>query len=272
MGGTPDADPRDRRDRVSRQVPGATSATRTHAFGDEGDRALDSRASGSASKEQIGRYAEFQVERELGDDDDPWRDVFVNYQQFDEAQFQYGKFKLPFSLDENTSSTNLDFVYRSLAASTLAPGRDIGWMVHGRVVKRILRYEFGIFEHDGRNARPRATPTRVFGGQTIAGRIVLRAVPLDRARRPTTSARRRLDVERRPRRILGTARRDRVRAAFFSSDYYVLGRAKRLGFEMRWRPGPFSIQVRVHQGDRRTARPERRRHRPFAAARAAAGM
>ncbi len=103
----------------------------------------------------------FQVEREL-EEDDPWRDVYVNYQQFDAVQVMGGKFKLPFSLEENTSSTNLDFAYRSLAATYLAPGRDIGVMVHGRVVNRIIRYEVGIFEHDGQNARAR-NPERVCG-------------------------------------------------------------------------------------------------------------
>ena len=64
-----------------------------------------------------------------------WRDVYANYQQFDFVQVQGGKFKLPFSLDENTSPTNLDFVYRSLAARVLAPGRDRGVMVHGRAAR-----------------------------------------------------------------------------------------------------------------------------------------
>ena len=144
---------------------------------------------------QVRRYAEFQVEYDLQDDADPWRDVYVNYTQFDEVQFQLGKFKLPFSLDENTSATNLDFVYRSLAASTLAPGRDIGWMVHGRVVKGIFRYEFGSFEHDGANARPKQLHARV--------RRPHRGGPDRRAAVPPvedggggSARRRRLDVER----------------------------------------------------------------------------
>src|SRR4029453_6622645 len=73
----------------------------------------------------FGKYVEGQLEYEFAADTDPWRDVFINYKQFDFAQLQYGKFKLPFGLDENTSSTNLDFAYRSLISSQLAPGRDI---------------------------------------------------------------------------------------------------------------------------------------------------
>ena len=190
---------------------------------------------------QFGRYAEFQVERELDDDLDPWRDVYVNYRQFTEAQFQYGKFKLPFSLDENTSPTNLDFVYRSLAANTLAPGRDRGWMVHGRVIDQIVRYEFGIFEHDGSNAKPRRAP-RVIGGETKALRLGV--VPF---RTTKTIAEDLLvgvswtwsDLEEG---LPGVRGQTVFGRSFFSSDYPVVGKRDRMGFEMRWRPGPFSIK------------------------------
>ena len=88
-------------------------------------------------------------------------------------QVQGGQFRLPFSLDENTGSTNLDFVYRSLAARQLAPGRDPGVMVHGRVLpRRLLRYEAGVFSDDGRNART-SNPDKVWGGTTVAGRVAV---------------------------------------------------------------------------------------------------
>jgi phosphate-selective porin len=190
---------------------------------------------------QFGRYVEFQVERELDDDLDPWRDVYANYRQFTEAQFQYGKFKLPFSLDENTSPTNLDFVYRSLAASTLAPGRDIGWMAHGRVIDQIVRYEFGIFEHDGANAKPRRAP-RVIGGQTKALRLGVQPF-----RTTDTPAEDLLlgvawtwsDLEEG---LPGVRGQTVFGRSFFSSDYAVVGKRNRMGFEMRWRPGPFSVK------------------------------
>jgi phosphate-selective porin OprO/OprP len=210
-------------------------------LGDDADRALDVARRRLGVEGQIGRYATFQVEGEIGDDDDPWRDVFLNYQQFEQAQFQYGKFKVPFSLDENTSATNLDFVYRSLAANILAPGRDIGWMAHGRVFNRIFRYEFGMFEHDGRNARPRRAE-RVFGGQTTAGRV--NVLPF---RTSKTAAEDLLigvawtssDV---PEGQSGLRGETVFGQRFFTSDYIMQGERKRLGFEMRWRPGPFSIK------------------------------
>jgi phosphate-selective porin OprO/OprP len=211
-------------------------------LGDDTERGLDLARRRVGIEGQVGRYANYQVEYELQDPADPWRDVFVNYQQFDEIQFQYGKFKLPFSLDENTSATNLDFVYRSLAANTLAPGRDIGWMVHGRVVRSIFRYEFGIFEHDGRNARPRRSD-RVFGGRTKAGRVGVQPF-----RHSNTEA---ADL------LVGVAwttspieegfsglRGETVFGPrFFTSDYNVRGNRNRLGFELRWRPGPVGIKA-----------------------------
>jgi phosphate-selective porin OprO/OprP len=189
---------------------------------------------------RYGRYVEFQVERELADAFDPWRDVFANYRQFDHVQFQYGKFKLPFSLDENTSATNLDFVRRSLAANLLAPGRDRGWMVHGRVLARTLRYEFGMFEHDGRNARTRRDD-RVYGGTTQAFRIG--AQPF----RASTSPARDLHVgvawtwSDVPEGSSGLRGQTAFGQTFFSSNYLVLGQRERFGVEMRWRAGPASL-------------------------------
>ena len=215
---------------------------------------------------QVRRYAEFQVEYDLQDDEDPWRDVYVTYTQFDEVQFQLGKFKLPFSLDENTSATNLDFVYRSLAASTLAPGRDIGWMVHGRVVKGIFRYEFGSFEHDGSNARPKNS-TRVFGGRTEAGRIGVLPFRLSE----TEAADLLVGVAWTSSDLLegySALRGETVLGPrFYSSEYLRRGRAEAARLRNAVAARPVQCEGRVHEGHRSTARPERRGHRPLAAAR-----
>src|SRR4029453_12850918 len=90
----------------------------------------------------IGRVLDFQVEREI-EHADPWRDVFVNYRALRAAQIQAGQFKIPFGLEETTSGSNLDFMYRSIVSTRLAPGRDNGVMLHGRVGGRALRRENG---------------------------------------------------------------------------------------------------------------------------------
>ena len=141
-------------------------------FGDNDD--VESGA-GDLARRRIGiegeifNIVDYQVEREL-ESFDPWRDVYADYKQFEVVRVKAGKFKLPFSLDENTSATNLDFVYRSRAADFLAPGRDVGFMLHGRLAAGRLRYEAGVFRHDGSNARS-ADSERVYGGRTFAGRI-----------------------------------------------------------------------------------------------------
>jgi len=184
---------------------------------------------------------EFQVERELTGDE-PWRDVYVNVRPATSVQVQGGHFKLPFSLDENTGSTNLDFVYRSLAARQLAPGRDAGVMVHGRILtRRILRYEAGVFDEDGRNARTRNTE-KVWGGTTGAARVVVQ--PWRSMQSPFEDlqvgvAATRSDV---PEGIPSLRGKAVLGEVFYDPETPVLGLRRRTGVEARWRPGPFSIK------------------------------
>jgi phosphate-selective porin len=62
-------------------------------------------------------------------------------------QIRGGRFKLPFSLERNTSRDELDFVQRASAVRALSPARDTGVMVHGRVADRKVGYEVGVFQH-----------------------------------------------------------------------------------------------------------------------------
>jgi hypothetical protein len=70
---------------------------------------------------------------------------------------------------------NLDFVYRSRIGSILAPGRDIGVMVHGDLLEQSLRYSAGVFRHDGEIAEIQdLTQVRDYlptGNLTTAGRL-----------------------------------------------------------------------------------------------------
>src|SRR5262245_11149773 len=45
----------------------------------------------------------FKVDREL-DAVRPWRDAYIDVTKLAEAQFRYGQFKMPFSIDETTGS------------------------------------------------------------------------------------------------------------------------------------------------------------------------
>jgi phosphate-selective porin OprO/OprP len=108
----------------------------------------------------------FNIERELtereleGDVEgsrrsEAWKDFYLQIDYTDAARVRVGKFKVPFSLDQLTSTSDLDFPYRSLGSSYLAPARDIGVMVSGRFFAEKLTYAGGLFRHDGDNARSR---------------------------------------------------------------------------------------------------------------------
>lgn len=190
---------------------------------------------------QLGAALQFEIEREIGSAR-PWRDAYVNYRPFEALRVQGGRFKLPFGLDENVGAANLDFVQRSRAATLLAPGRDRGIVIHGRPFTRIVRYETGVFEHDGQNARgPDAE--RVSGGTTRVGRITVQPF----AGRESVLADLRVGVAftDSPLSEGFSALRGRTAldTSFFRADVWVKGRRRRAGAELRWRPGPASLQA-----------------------------
>ena len=182
----------------------------------------------------------FQVSRETTGTD-PWREAWVDYEQFTFARAQWGLFKLPFSVDENTGATNQDFASRSLAANALAPGRARGWMLHGQVFNHALGYEYGVFDHDGHNAYTN-NPGRVTGASTTAWRLT--SQPLRRIKSKWTD----LEVG------YGSTTSDLVEGFssikgqtvlgedFYASHFLVNGARRRTSYELRFRPGPFSLK------------------------------
>jgi phosphate-selective porin OprO/OprP len=185
----------------------------------------------------IAGIADFQIERELADAR-AWRDVYVNYRGFHNVDIQAGQFKLPFGLDENTSAANLDFVYRSRAAA-FSPGRDPGVMAHGRV--RTLRYEAGVFARDGDNARGNDT-LRVYGSRTAAGRLVLQPFRSSKSVLEDFQAGVAYTSSDVPAGIADLRGDTAFGQPFFRPKFEVQGTRRRVGLEMRWRPGPFSVQ------------------------------
>jgi phosphate-selective porin OprO/OprP len=73
-------------------------------------------------------------------------EMWVNYAGKPEMQFQFGLFKMPFSLEQLTSSNNMDFMERSLIGqndSELIPAKEVGVMLHG-VPKPGLTYALAL--------------------------------------------------------------------------------------------------------------------------------
>jgi hypothetical protein len=119
---------------------------------------------------------QFQVERAFQDDDDddtPWRDVYVDVRINRAFQVRGGRFKLPFSLERNTSRDELDFIQRATAVRALAPARDTGVMVHGRLADRMVGYEVGIFQHADSFELTDDPNSWSSLGSTLAGRVTV---------------------------------------------------------------------------------------------------
>jgi phosphate-selective porin len=122
---------------------------------------------------------QFQVERAFQDDDDDdtvWRDVYADVRIKRAFQVRGGRFKLPFSLERNTSRDDLDFVQRATAVRAISPARDTGVMVHGRVANRAVEYEVGVFQHaDGFDLTDDPNSWSSLGS-TLAGRVTVEPI------------------------------------------------------------------------------------------------
>jgi phosphate-selective porin OprO/OprP len=78
-----------------------------------------------------------------------WIDTaFINYGFNKKAQVRAGRFKQPFSLEEMTSSNNIDFMERSYG-NQMVPGKRLGAMMHGEPIKG-LTYGVSVYQ-DGFN-------------------------------------------------------------------------------------------------------------------------
>ncbi len=200
-------------------------------------------------KGELFNRVSFEVERELGDDDDPWRDVFVNVKAADTFEIKAGHFRVPFSLDGLTGSTGHDFVNRSLGGSLIAPGRDVGVMVHGRTDGRVLTYALGVFDGDDSADQASAFFDDEKGaaslGRTVGGRVTVQ--PFDRVDRLPRGVRNlefggNATWSSVPEGLNGFEGRSVYRYTFFE-PVYVKGDRVRAGVDALFRAGPTSVRA-----------------------------
>jgi phosphate-selective porin len=198
-------------------------------------------------KGRITSRIEFEVEREL-DADGGWRDAFVDVRATRHLQVRAGHFKVPFSREQLTGAGRLDFIDRSRATDRLAPGRSAGVALHGRILRRILGYEGGVFTGDGTPRGSLSIPRAA--EPTLAGRLTIR--PQGAARRAGSLG----DLE------IGVAAvttdihegraslrgRLTTRDLFFA-PVFVSGRRLRVGGDLDWRPGPLGLRAEFLRGD-----------------------
>lgn len=183
----------------------------------------------------------FEVERELRDDEQPWRDVFVELRNWRAARIRGGRFKIPFGRERMTSITDLDFVYRSLATEALTPGRDSGVELYGRPLDW-LTYRAGVFNHDGDTSRAGTdapADTTFVAGVTLTplGRSSRRAL---RALEVGTAA----TVGDVPAGLNGLSART-IGGYEALPPLFVSGRRVRVAADARWSVGPIAVAGEV---------------------------
>ena len=91
--------------------------------------------------------------------------AFIDYAANPAAMFRAGKFKMPFSLEQLTSSNNIDFMERSFANQNegeYVPAKETGVMVHGSPVPGT---SYGLAY-----SRGRANKSAVYDGADFIGR------------------------------------------------------------------------------------------------------
>ena len=221
-----------------------------------GEETFDVRTVRVGLKGELSSHFDWEIEREIdrvSDLDDlterwqfgAWKDVFLNWTTFEEFSVKGGRFKMPFGLEQTTSVSNLDFAFRTLGSSTIAPARDRGVMAYGELLGGAFLYEAGLFDDDGDNSDLQE-PQFVEEGRDPEGEGPSAAV--------------RLVAEL----FRGLPVHDRLKGAEFGIAYtnaavpeglnslkgedpwgfdffepvYVKGRRQRVGVQFDWSPGP----------------------------------
>lgn len=180
------------------------------------------------------KRVDYELERELTDGTDAWRDAFVSVDIHRSLlQVRAGHFKIPFSLDQLTAVSDLDFAYRSLAGSSLAPGRDVGVAAHGRFLGRVVHYKAGIFRRVGEN------------GKTLAARATVSPW-----RRTANSPLRNLTIgagftDGQLSEGLNSVNGRTVSDERLFPKIYVNGRRRRVGGDAEWREGSFGLRAEL---------------------------
>ena len=220
---------------------------------DEDESAFHLRTARIGLKGELTRHFEWEVERVLSEADDfiefgDWKDVYLRWKTFDGANVTGGRFKIPFGLEQTTGVSELDFAYRALGSTAIAPGRDRGVMAAGSIGR--LGYEAGVFDDDGDNAEsnePQFTET----GQDLANvgpayalRLtgdLLRALPVPNRLRSAN-----FGVAYTNSKVpegLNSLRGESVWGVDFFERVYVKGRRQRLGAQFDWTPGRTGIKA-----------------------------
>jgi phosphate-selective porin OprO/OprP len=94
-------------------------------------------------------------------------DAYLNYKYSPELQFQAGKYKVPFGLEQLQQDRDILFNERSLVTD-LVPNRDVGFELHGDLLDGRVSYAAGVFNgttDGGNSGNVDFSDDRAFGGR-----------------------------------------------------------------------------------------------------------
>ena len=204
-------------------------------------------------KGKLTKHFDWEIEREITEDDEgkvifgDWKDVNLEWNTFDAFSVRGGRFKIPFGLEATTGVSDLDFAYRALGSTQIAPARDRGVMAFGDLGH--FNFEVGVFDDDGDNAESNEPQFVAEGedlnnvGPSIAVRLTgdaLRVLPVGKLKSANLGiAYTNSDIPE----GLNSLRGESVWGDKFFNRVYVKGRRQRLGTQFEWTPGPASVKA-----------------------------
>ena len=190
----------------------------------------------------------FQAEYDFAENGSSANDVWLRYTGMENGNITIGHFKVPFGLEEITSSNNITLIERSLPTTTFAQSRRMGvgysgggdnWtmavMAFGQGQGSGVRSTTG---DEGLGVGGRFTFTPVNNGSTLVhlGIAASSEQPSDK------------DVEQVRFRTRPESRPTNVRLVD-TGNIGDVNRINQLGLEAAWQSGPFSIQGEYMQSD-----------------------
>jgi phosphate-selective porin len=110
--------------------------------------------SGGAFRPWLKYLFQFDFSRTSGEGDSKIKDATLEVRPVGRPyRIVLGQFKVPFSLQQLTSSGRQQFVDRAITDNKFAPARDMGAVVAGAAASQHLGYEVGLFNGSGESIR-----------------------------------------------------------------------------------------------------------------------
>jgi phosphate-selective porin len=121
--------------------------------------------SGGAYRPWLRYSLQFELGRTSGEGGSRIKDAYLELRPTGRAyRVTVGQFKVPFGLQQLTSSSRLQFADRAITDAKFNPARDMGAMFSGTARDRLVGYEVGVFNGAGESNRQN-TDTHLWAGR-----------------------------------------------------------------------------------------------------------